>query len=169
MDNWKSMLSLLAIIVVMTALFFLQLGFMYIKVNSIENEAKHIVSDTVRDTVFYKVPVPVDSVVIRYKTVRVNIHDTVTTEICDTVIERAVETELPITQKEYRDSDYRVWVSGFEPSLDSIQVYRRTITNTVHIRNKWGIGIQVGAGYDFASKRVGPYVGIGVTYNFMTF
>ena len=33
---------------------------------------------------------------------------------------------LVVTQKEYRDSDYVAWVSGIEPQLDSIMVFKNT-------------------------------------------
>ena len=33
---------------------------------------------------------------------------------------------LVISQKEYRDSDYVAWVSGVEPQLDSIMVFKNT-------------------------------------------
>ena len=33
---------------------------------------------------------------------------------------------LVVSQKEYRDSDYVAWVSGVEPQLDSIMVFKNT-------------------------------------------
>ena len=33
---------------------------------------------------------------------------------------------LIVSQKEYRDSDYVAWVSGIEPQLDSIMVFKNT-------------------------------------------
>ena len=33
---------------------------------------------------------------------------------------------LVVTQKEYRDSNYVAWVSGIEPQLDSIMVFKNT-------------------------------------------
>ena len=33
---------------------------------------------------------------------------------------------LVVSQKEYRDSDYVAWVSGIEPQLDSIMVFKNT-------------------------------------------
>ena len=33
---------------------------------------------------------------------------------------------LNVSQKEYRDSDYVAWVSGIEPQLDSIMVFKNT-------------------------------------------
>ena len=39
---------------------------------------------------------------------------------------RNEDNYLVVTQKEYRDSDYVAWVSGIEPQLDSIMVFKNT-------------------------------------------
>jgi hypothetical protein len=81
--------------------------------------------------------------------------------------------ELPITQKEYQDSTYHAWVSGYDPVLDSIRVYQkeRLVTQTVTVTNtktetivkhrRLSLGLQGGYGYGIVSKRFEPYVGIG--------
>ena len=74
---------------------------------------------------------------------------------------------LPITQKHYaKDSVYDVWVSGYEPRLDSISIFERTkiqnVTNTIvrkEYYSKWGTYITMGY-----VKCVGnPCAEIGVT------
>ena len=75
--------------------------------------------------------------------------------------------EIPITSKHYHAPEYDAWVSGYEPSLDSIKVYRETqyITETVTKSkppNRFSIGLQGGYGYGFKSKTWEPYVGVGV-------
>ena len=79
---------------------------------------------------------------------------------------------LPLTQKTYTDdSTYTAWVSGYLPSLDSIDVRQKvietTITNTrtEKVFRRWNIGIQAGYGYGFLHKGFEPYVGIGFTWN----
>lgn len=76
---------------------------------------------------------------------------------------------LPRQRVVYEDSMYRAVVSGYHPRLDEISVYPRTIlqtvtndvTHTVSEKPKrWGLGIQVGAGYPG-----GWYVGVGVSYD----
>lgn len=76
---------------------------------------------------------------------------------------------LPRQRVVYEDSMYRAVVSGYHPRLDEISVYPRTILQTVTndvthtVREKpkrWGLGIQVGAGYPG-----GWYVGAGVSYD----
>lgn len=84
-----------------------------------------------------------------------------TMRIGDTVVYRE--------QAYYEDSLYRVWVSGYRPRLDSLQIFPKTVYQTVtndiyHTitpkKKRWGIGLQVGYGYPS-----GFYVGAGVNYN----
>ena len=85
--------------------------------------------------------------------------------------------ELPKVQRVYTDdSTYKAWVSGYEPKLDSINVYRKTIKETVTIsvptkkkRTFWqrfNIGVQAGYGLGLDDKKAHPYVGCGVGFNF---
>lgn len=101
-----------------------------------------------RDTVKYYLPSPI----LCWKT-----GDTI--HVGDTV--------LPIEQKVYIDSNYTAYVSGYNPKLDSLNVYPKTVTVTNDIlritkypSKKWGLGIQVGYSYP-----IGSYVGIGLSYN----
>lgn len=84
-----------------------------------------------------------------------------TMRIGDTVVHRE--------QAYYEDSLYRVWVSGYRPRLDSLQIFPKTVHQTVtndiyHTimpkKKRWGLGLQVGYGYPD-----GFYVGGGVSYN----
>ena len=79
---------------------------------------------------------------------------------------------IPITQKRYENEDYRAYVSGYEPNLDSIFVFPKT--TVIHERsykppNKWHIGITGGYGYGFKSKQAEPYIGIGIKYSIISF
>ena len=67
---------------------------------------------TVRDTIFVDKPK-------YYKEV---VRDTVPLNL----FVRNEDNYLVVTQKEYRDSDYVAWVSGIEPQLDSIMVFKNT-------------------------------------------
>ena len=128
----------------------------------------HLLKDTVYDTIPYYQPVPKDSTVLRYKTITVphieHLIDTTNVEVYDTI-------QIPITQKEYEDSTYHAWVSGYEPNLDSIYVFPKTITitrnNTQIVSKRWGVGLQLGVGYN--GSKVSPFVGIGVSYNLWNF
>ena len=101
-------------------------------------------------------------------------YDTVFVFKTDTMYVR--DTVIIREHKFYKDSLYEAWVSGYEPSLDSIRVFpiTRTITNTVtntvtqkvevKKNTPFGLGVQVGCGYPN-----GFYVGVGLSYNFLRF
>lgn len=87
-----------------------------------------------------------------------------TMRIGDTVVHRE--------QAYYEDSLYRAWVSGYRPRLDSLQIFPKTVYQTVtndiyHTiapkKKCWGLGLQ--AGYGFYLGQSGFYVGVGVSYN----
>lgn len=75
---------------------------------------------------------------------------------------------VPITQKTYETDEYKAWVSGYEPELDSINIYRRTetVTNTLYLdknRRRWGCMVGVGAGISHKGT-VTPMVGVMIGY-----
>lgn len=120
------------------------------------------------DTVRHYLPAPKDSIRTKYITRYLQIHDTayqfreVTKMIHDTVA-----VEIPITQKHYSAPEYDVYVSGFEPRVDSISVYQKTeyiteIITKAKQRSRWSIGVQAGYGYGFKSKQLEPYAGLGI-------
>ena len=117
------------------------------------------------DTIPYYYPVPKDSVVIRYETVKLPIKkDTcsVKGDTCASPVD-SVEVEIPVTSKEYENSLYHLWVSGYNVRLDSISVYSRLRKIKIPVpakRKRWGIGVQAGYGYP-----CGIYVGVGVSYS----
>ena len=141
-----------------------------------EEPESHRTTEITNDTipVLIETPTPKDSVVLRYKTVKIPVFDTIQPLNADTLITDSITVEIPITQKVYEDSVYQAWVSGYMPSLDSIKVFQpvttitHTITNTeIRYRTKrWGIGVQAGIGV--TPNKVEPYIGIGVTYNIVT-
>ena len=74
----------------------------------------------------------------------------------------SVAVEVPITSKHYQSPEYDAWVSGFEPSLDSIKVYQRTeyITERITLSkppNKWELDAVAGLDYNTALDRYTPY------------
>lgn len=73
-------------------------------------------------------------------------------------IQEPVYVPVPITQKEYQTENYRAWVSGYKPSLDSVWVYPEKIIIRETPR-KWGIGVI--AGYGIGRDGLSPYVGVG--------
>jgi hypothetical protein len=121
------------------------------------------------DTAFYDRPITKDSVRTKYITrwlpaKRDTISNTVTMWAHDTVA-----VEVPITSKHYGSDTYDAWVSGFEPSLDSIRVYQRTeyITERVTISkppNKWELDIVGGIDYNIKHDKYTPFAGGELLY-----
>ena len=160
-------------IIYVLVILLLMMGMVHFLVKNVRLEVNQpsITADTITyvDTIPYYQPVPKDSIVLRYQTVKIPVQEkdsvTVNTDSIDVV--------LPITQQEYRDSTYHAWVSGYLPRLDSIHVYGKntiitktqTVTVTKYQTKRWGVGVQVGCGYDF--RQISPYIGIGIQYNIL--
>ena len=158
--------------IVLFALLFISFGFnVYYVVKDKDAEIKEKITtvtkiDTIMDTVL---------VVKKEKVIKV-IRDTLVNVefIRDTVDTAKVVADIPIVQKEYSDdSTYTAWVSGYRPSLDSINIYRKNIsTNKETVIKKkdihrFGIGPVVYGGYNFGTKKLDYGVGIGVSYHIL--
>ncbi len=146
------------------------------------SDATDVSYDTVRhvDTVYYSHPVPRDSVVVRDVTRVLPVKtDTFLAEnyaqnngenippLYASVDIDSVVVDIPITQKRYDGDDYRAYVSGYEPNLDSIFVFRRSDVVTITERKeprRLTIGLSAGYGYGLSSNKFEPYIGIGVSY-----
>lgn len=115
------------------------------------------------DTIYIDKPVYAERKVI----------DTMCFYLVDTLISKdTITIREPVEQRTYfRDSMYRAVVSGVKPSLDWIEVYPRTetITKYIQVNNRhWGLGVQAGVGVGFNGKPIiSPYIGVGVSYNFL--
>lgn len=115
--------------------------------------------DTVRDTLL----VP--------KYVHVEHFDT----IRDTVDGNPICLPVPISSYLFTDdSTYLIDMEGYNVKANSIEIYPRTITQTVIERvsvpakqKRWGIGPQIGFGYNGMNWM--PYVGVGIQYNLILF
>ncbi len=118
----------------------------------------------VRDTVTIECPVPIlttiiDTFLVAYPDIIV-IHDT-------------TFVQLPKERKEYSGKDYRAVVSGYQPSLDLIQVFpeTETITQTISVpsrkRSNWSIALQTGYGLTLRNNSITPipYIGAGLSYS----
>ncbi|MBR4828842.1 MAG: hypothetical protein IKZ92_03480 [Muribaculaceae bacterium] len=118
---------------------------------------------TLHDTVPEYLPAPKDSSLTKTVTKWLPLFrsDTVTS-VEYYALHDTVAVEVPITSKHYGGKNYDAYVSGFEPSLDSIFVYNETqlITERVTISkppNKWELDFVGGIDYNTASKDYTPY------------
>lgn len=119
----------------------------------------------------------IDTLVVRdtitaYKPVPFNVYvvDTMYVPVPVPGKKDTVWAQLPREAKVYQDSTYRVVISGYRPSLDTIDVYRNTLyidkTQTVYIEpSRWSLGVQ--AGYGASKDGLSPYIGLGVQYRLL--
>lgn len=154
-------------------------------------DGKIITTDTITryDTLLVKSPTARDSIVVKYITKTLPLskpekNDTLLAEdyaqnnvenipvFAEVADSDSVAVKIPITQKRYDGENYSAWVSGYEPSLDSIFVSQRTDVVTIREKkppNKWHIGVQCGVGYTFKSKQFEPFIGVGLSYSIISF
>ena len=80
--------------------------------------------------------------------------------------------ELPKETKVYRDSTYEARISGFQPNLEYIKVFPKTIYVTkekvsyIEKKKHFNHGLQVGVGFGVINMKPDVYVGYGFTYTF---
>lgn len=141
------------------------------QINEVRTEIREVHDTIVKtrvDSIFYQSPI-----VYKVKEIRTDTEAVWSPQIHDTVY-----VELPYIQKEYRDSTYEAYVSGYKDvNLDSIRIFKEKqiieINNTKYVtkyKNRpFSLGLQVGAQYNFITKRPEPFFGIGVSYNIINF
>ena len=111
------------------------------------------------------VPEPHDSIIVKWKTVPLPVHDTTTvhdtTEVHDSVL-----VEVPITEKTYIADDYKAVVRGFQPELVDMWIKQKETIINIPYRKKWSfaVGPQVGVG--ITPKGWQPYAGAGITFGY---
>ena len=79
-------------------------------------------------------------------------------------------------QIQWQDSLCRVYASGINPQVDSVThfvqetIVNREISVPVKVKSRWGLGIHVGYGAGVNGKQVylTPYVGVGISYNILS-
>lgn len=120
------------------------------------------------DTTIYVNPIPVD--------VEVSISETIVVPPSDITVTQDSLIVLPKSVKTYSDKSYKCQVSGYQPSLDWIEVYPETVTITKETTitqkpRRWGVGIQAGYGAYLSGGQVktAPYIGVGISYNLIRF
>lgn len=87
----------------------------------------------------------------------------------------SVAVQIPISRYvAEQDSLYRVVAEGYAVDFKEITVYPKTVTITTTVETRkpthWGIGIQAGYGATLQDRtvRLSPYVGVGISYNILT-
>ena len=117
----------------------------------------------VRDTIMQYKPIFVDK--IKVDSVLIPIKDTI-------VIRDSVYIYMDREKITWRDSLCEVYASGIMPQVDSVRHFREyqcvTIETAIPIKEKshWGLGVN--AGYGVGQGGLTPYIGIGVSYNILS-
>jgi hypothetical protein len=122
----------------------------------------------VRDTITQYKPIVEERVVLQKYPVMVEKYDTIMRH--DTIY-----LNMPREQVVWKDEYARVFASGIMPHVDSVQhfVTTRTITKEIPVKvvkkTRWGVGVQAGYGVMVGNDvRLAPYVGVGVSYNIVS-
>lgn len=125
---------------------------------------------TVTDTIPHYYPQPVDGTKVKTE------YRWLTKVTTDTVVKTDVKTchdsvlvEVPIESRHYHEAEFDAWISGFEPSLDSIKVYQKetVITEVRTISkppNRWELDALAGVDYNTATQKYTPYAGGELMY-----
>ena len=117
----------------------------------------------VRDTIMQYKPIFTDK--IKVDSVLIPVKDTI-------VIRDSVYIYMDREKITWRDSLCEVYASGILPQVDSVKhfIQDRFITIEtqvpVKIRSRWGLGVN--AGYGIGQGGLAPYIGIGLSYNVLS-
>ena len=155
--------------IVLMAAFILSfgLGRYTAKPETILEERERIDTLVIRDTLTHYVP----------QYVHRHTRDTIRVPIRETIHD-TVAVYLPRETKIYEDARYRAEVSGYQPSLDRIDIYTQTqvvtkdVTQVVKQKTRWGLGISAGYGVAINTAeqafKPAPYIGVGIHYNLIS-
>lgn len=163
----SSSLKTALILIALGAVLFL-LGRCSAKTPRLQAESVRVDTLYVRDTITREKPVYM----------RVYVRDSIYVIVRDTLYHTDT-VWLAREVKIYEDERYRAAVSGYQPSLDWIDIFvkDRIVTQdktqvvTVKRNARWGIGIQAGYGATYYAGGVHtfPYIGVGLSWNILTF
>ena len=138
----------------------------------IDTVSVKVIHDTILDTV----PVPVETRKAGAVKAKLPLaKDTTVIDSCQHTSDSCqhyADVLIPMEQKVYTDStNYRVVLSGYNVTLDTMQVFRHREYITERIKppaKRWGLSVGVGAvvGTD---GRVRPGLFVGATYTFLSF
>ena len=137
------------------------------KPETILEERERIDTLIIRDTITHYMP----------QYIHRHTRDTIRVPIRETIHD-TVAVYLPRETRVYEDARYRAEVSGYEPSLDRIDIYTQTqvvtkdVTQVVKQKTRWGLGISAGYGVTINTTdqtfRPAPYIGVGIHYNLIS-
>ena len=161
MKWWHYILLLLSIVA--TLLIGVLIGGEYPLKKPIEPIKTKVDTMFLHDTITLSKPVYVEKVKL----------DSVLVPVFDTLrIQDTMYMYLEREQIQWQDSLCKVYASGVMPQIDSVQHYvcDRIVTIEtkvpVKVKSHWGIGVN--AGYGVGKGGFTPYIGVGISYNILS-
>lgn len=145
---------------------FTMIGYKYGFNSAVRRETESVDTIYVYDTITQYKPIVTER--IKLKEVLIPVTDTLWKH--DTMY-----VYLEREQLIWQDSLSKIYASGILPQIDSVQhfiserVVTRELTQVVKKPCRWGLGIHAGYGIQLGDQiRTAPYIGIGVSYNLLT-
>lgn len=108
--------------------------------------------------------------ITKVREVEKRVVDTILVAVKDTIVlNDTTYIQLPREQKTYEGENYKAWVSGFQPKLDSLNIQQKTmikeVTNTIKTHKSWGLGVM--GGYGVTNGGATPFIGVGIYYKIL--
>lgn len=105
--------------------------------------------------------------------VRERVVDSIMVAVTDTIVRNdTTYVYLPKQQRQYQSPQFHAWVSGYDPKLDSIKLFQTTkyITKEIPVvqKQKPRFSLGITGGYGAGKDGLTPFVGLGLTYNLLS-
>ena len=162
MNRYEKVMTILCVILLMFSIGIL-MGQKHRQKTPVEPPGIKVDTLVVRDTITQHKPIFVDK--IKVDSVLIPAKDTI-------VIRDSVYIYMDREKITWRDSLCEVYASGIMASVDSVRHFQEykymTIEAQVPIKVKshWGLGVN--AGYGVGKGGLTPYVGVGISYNLLS-
>ena len=161
MNRYEKVMTILCVILLI--LIGILIGQKHRQKTPVEPTETKVDTLVVQDTIMQYKPIFVDK--IKVDSVLIPVKDTI-------VIRDSVYIYMDREKITWRDSLCEVYASGVMASVDSVkhfQEYKYITIETqvpVKVRSHWGLGIN--AGYGVGKGGLTPYIGMGISYNILT-
>ena len=161
MNRYEKVMTILCVI--QLVLVGILIGQKYRQKSPLEPPETKVDTLVVQDTIIQYKPIFVDK--IKVDSVLIPVKDTI-------VIRDSVYIYMEREKITWRDSLCEVYASGIMPQVDSVrhfQEYKYITIETqvpVKVTSHWGIGVN--AGYGVGQGGLTPYIGIGLSYNILS-
>ena len=133
-------------------------------IKSCEPKVEEVVEcDTIyiHDTIRIVEPIHIKETILRHDTVFFPVYKEL--DSISNLAQDSAKVVIPITQKVYEDSTYKAWVSGYDPRLDSLHLYRKEVYYPVMIKQSVKPKVVVSAGVYGGFGVKGADYGLGIS------